>query len=486
MIKLPRIFITSISLFASLQAMNAASTYKWDADGDGSSGTPTTVTSGSGTWDTTSTLWNVSGSTDVAWVNGNAARFGSPAADVGTYTITVDASVTTLAAPSGGGDSLTFQTSEFTLTANSARTLDLSNGSINVAAGISAVIGNNINLTNVSGINSGSISESTLTLKSGSSLTSSNQSFGISDNLRVVVNTGATLSAPRILLSGTSTSDLIVDGGTVNVTGATLFVGLGSTSNGTGHLEINNGAVTATSATTSDGYLQFGPSSGTPSASTGGIVDLNGGTLTIAQILTKATNNAFLEATFNFNGGTLKAKTATSYSTTFMQGIDTANVRNGGAIIDTNGQSITIGQALVHSGIGGDNAIDGGLTKRGTGTLTLTAVNTFTGGISIEAGTLSINNAFINDSADVRLLTGTVFNLNFSATDTIGGLYIDGIAQNIGTYGSISSTADFKSALFTGSGLLNVTNYAIPEPSSTAALAGLLAIGVCTLRRRRG
>ena len=32
----------------------------------------------------------------------------------------------------------------------------------------------------------------------------------------------------------------------------------------------------------------------------------------------------------------------------------TVNVRNGGAIIDTNGSDVTIGQALTHSAIGGE------------------------------------------------------------------------------------------------------------------------------------
>ena len=47
-------------------------------------------------------------------------------------------------------------------------------------------------------------------------------------------------------------------------------------------------------------------------------------------------------------------------------------MRNGGAIVDTAGLNVTIGQALVHSAVVGDNATDGGLTKVGNGTLLLT------------------------------------------------------------------------------------------------------------------
>ena len=61
-------------------------------------------------------------------------------------------------------------------------------------------------------------------------------------------------------------------------------------------------------------------------------------------------------------------------------------VRNGGAKIDTAGFDVTIGEQLVHSTIGGDAAIDGGLTKEGNGILTLSAANTFTGAVVVNGG----------------------------------------------------------------------------------------------------
>ena len=48
-----------------------------------------------------------------------------------------------------------------------------------------------------------------------------------------------------------------------------------------------------------------------------------------------------------------------------------ANVRNGGAVIDTATFNVTIPQSLVHSNVQGDNAKDGGLTKNSDGTLIL-------------------------------------------------------------------------------------------------------------------
>lgn len=117
-----------------------------------------------------------------------------------------------------------------------------------------------------------------------------------------------------------------------------------------------------------------------------GTLNLDGGTLATARTITGGSVGA---SAFNFNGGTLKANAATmTLSTT----LGTVNVRNGGAVIDTNGFNVSIAEALRHSDIGGDAAIDGGLTKKGNGTLTLsgTEANSFTGMTRILAGELAL------------------------------------------------------------------------------------------------
>ncbi|MGC3958371.1 MAG: hypothetical protein QM813_10645 [Verrucomicrobiota bacterium] len=83
------------------------------------------------------------------------------------------------------------------------------------------------------------------------------------------------------------------------------------------------------------------------SANADGTYNLNGGTLWIAQV--RQGNAGATNAVFNFNGGTLKP---TGSSTTFMQGLLTANVQNGGAIIDTTNFNITIAQNLQAAGSG--------------------------------------------------------------------------------------------------------------------------------------
>ncbi len=74
-------------------------------------------------------------------------------------------------------------------------------------------------------------------------------------------------------------------------------------------------------------------------------------------------------------------------------------MRNGGAVIDSGANAVTIAQALTHSTISGDNATDGGLTKQGSGTLTLTAANTYTGQTTVNNGTLALTGGRIYNAA---------------------------------------------------------------------------------------
>ena len=108
---------------------------------------------------------------------------------------------------------------------------------------------------------------------------------------------------------------------------------------------------------------------------------ISGGFLTVAAsgALGSASN------TLEFNGGTLRATgTITSPSTRDVTMTSTG-------IIDTNGQAISIA-----GNIGGA----GGLTKNGTGTLTLSGTNTYGGITTVNAGTLAITKEASLDKQD--------------------------------------------------------------------------------------
>ncbi|HEX6963623.1 MAG TPA: autotransporter-associated beta strand repeat-containing protein [Lacipirellula sp.] len=100
------------------------------------------------------------------------------------------------------------------------------------------------------------------------------------------------------------------------------------------------------------------------------------------------------------------------------------------------------------------------LVKVGSGTLTLTGAKSYTGDTTVEAGTLSIDAAYLSDTADVYLLTGAMLNLSFAGADTIDSLFFNGVSEAVGTYGAIGSGATFERNYLTGTGLLQVTTQA--------------------------
>ena len=124
-----------------------------------------------------------------------------------------------------------------------------------------------------------------------------------------------------------------------------------------------------------------------------GEFNLNGRTLQVGTI--QSSNSAGI-ATFDFNGGTLVP--IDSQRITFSQNTSnpiSANVQAGGAVIDTNGATVTINVPLRHNPALGAT-LDGGLTKNGPGTLLLSKLPSssqlYTGPTTINGGTLRISN----------------------------------------------------------------------------------------------
>lgn len=109
-----------------------------------------------------------------------------------------------------------------------------------------------------------------------------------------------------------------------------------------------------------------------------------------------------------------------------------------------------------------NNAVDPAgivtVNKNGDGTWTLSGDNTYTGATSVNAGTLSITQPALADSAPVNISSSAVLNLSHASTDVIDRLFIGGIEQAPGTWGSLASSAPNKTARITGTGILSVSN----------------------------
>ncbi len=404
-----------------------AASLTWDAD-LGTAG----AQDGSGVWTTGSAGWTGT-SGNVNWATGDQATFGS--GTNGTYAITVGGPISTAAGNNVLGG-LNFLNSTYTLSAASAQTITLepaagATGVIRVTG--TAVIGNNVTVAKGGAAQTAIVGGGTLEVATGGTFRNSNTNANEVANGSTLRINGGTVTFQTSLVIGQFTGGwgtsgtLIVDAGSLTINTNNLNIGRsnGDVSVGT----LNSGTINVVA-----GNLNFGATATSTSS-----FNLNGGTLSVRRITDSNTTS-----TFNFNGGTLKA--SSSANADFMNGLDFAYVKLGGAIIDTNGQNLTIGQALL-DGTGG-----GGLTKNGGGNLTLSGNNTYAGTTTINSGTLTLGRSggTIANAAAVTVNGGA---LNVANSDTVGVVTL--------TSGEIS-----------GTGTLTGSFYDFRSGSVSAALAG--------------
>jgi autotransporter-associated beta strand protein len=222
--------------------------------------------------------------------------------------------------------------------------------------------------------------------------------------------------------------------------------------NGTFTLSHPSGVVNVTS-------LRLAENTGTLTGGTrriSGIFNLEDGTVAAGEIRLgdqTATDPAATTPAFNFSGGTI----------THLAGQDLAitdvpiNLTGTGIRVfnTADGQSITAATTTPVSG-------SGGITKTGTGTLSLQGANTYTGPTDVQAGTLAISNSFPNGSAftvdasaTLELANVTVIGppaldidgkLILTGPVAVGGplTSIPGTLTGVLQYGSITGTANLK------------------------------------------
>jgi fibronectin-binding autotransporter adhesin len=267
-------------------------------------------------------------------------------------------------------------------------------------------------------------------------------------NVNTVTNVGWVNSS--INFAGTNTVSIAGTGAQANAYGLSTMGGSGTLTFTTSIADkwMQWGGSTGFTGTVNIGTVgQTGVFSNLRLQSGGGGNNLSGVVLNIAgpTIISNRTGSG---ATATFQFGEIHATDPGSQLLPFFGGTASDAVWEIGAL---NGNSDFAG-LIVDSG-----TFRSHITKVGTGTLTLSNLNTYTGVTSVLGGTLSITQPYLGDTAEVRIATGSVFNLNFVGTDTIGGLQIAGAVQPIGTYGAPGSGATFTSSFFTGTGILSVT-----------------------------
>ncbi len=249
-----------------------------------------------------------------------------------------------------------------------------------------------------------------------------------------------------------------------NYTGGTI--GVSST------VRLNDGATVSGTGIIDNGVLQFNQTAGntlvisTPISGTGTLTLMNSGTLQLtgsnsytgvttllAGELTLGSANAIgSSGTIAFSGGALQATASntTDYSARF------SSADNQKYAIDSNSQDLTLASNLTSSG--------GSFTKLGSGTVTLTGVNTFTSG-SVQAGLLQGSAASLATSGTFGVAAGTEVRFTGNATDSWAGLMAgSGTFTKLGA-GTLTLTGSTPSANSTGT--LLISNGAVQATTDT-------------------
>ncbi len=230
--------------------------------------------------------------------------------------------------------------------------------------------------------------------------------------------------------------------GTYNFSGGTLAepnneeIGYG----GTGTFNQSGGAHTV-------GNLVLGGQAGG-----NGEFVLGGGTLIVHGI-----SGGPGTSTFNLNGGSLLAN---GNNVAFFHGISITIVQSGGALVNTAGNNVGIAQSLLHDPTLGAT-VDGGLTKSGAGTLTLSGVSTFTGGTTLAAGAIQI-------AAPTMISSGviTAGPIGVATLTLAGGTFQDdGTTRTVPNNVAMTSDFAFSSS---ASGSLVFDSSGLTTPSTVA------------------
>lgn len=228
----------------------------------------------------------------------------------------------------------------------------------------------------------------------------------------ITMSTGS--PAFTLVLDGTAAAATLTFEGaglTNNATTTVNFVVTGSAGNPSG-VTFNNSASAGTRAIytlNADGFARF---TGTSTGGTASFLANAGSTFDISQLSGAGMSVGLISGAGSFRLGSKKLT------------------------IGTNNTSTTVSGVIADGGLGG--GVGGSLTKVGTATLTLAGANTFTGGTTLDSGTLIVN----NNSA---LGTGTLTITSASGATTLGSTVNNTtISNTIVLQGDVSvSTAGF-------------------------------------------
>ncbi|TWB37238.1 autotransporter-associated beta strand repeat-containing protein [Nitrospirillum pindoramense] len=378
-------------------------------------------------------------------------------------------------------------------TLNIAGAGSLGSGSVTLAGGTllingAATIASNIAVT----------ASSTLQVASGNAATLSGVISGSTGTLTLTTGTGTN---DGLTLSGANTYT-----GAISISAGTVTASGGSAIADTSAVTVASGATLALAASETIGSLS---GAGTVSlgsfntltagddntdtsfsgaiTGTGGLTKTGTGTLTLSGTSTYTGATTISAGEIMVSGGSAiadsSAVTVASGATLQLEASnETVGSLAGAGTVTLNGGTLTTGgnnTSTTFSGVLQDGGIDGGLTKAGTGTFTLSGANTYTGTTTISAGKL--------EAASSGALGSSTGGTTIASAGTL--LIDDGvtIADAVSTAGNGSLTLNTSTGSATVSGNVTLTADARVNVNGTGTLTlGGTVGGAYTLYKNVG
>jgi len=347
----------------------------------------------------------------------------------------------------------------------------VSDGHFNMSGGEVNVGGNfevgHLGLSATNGTSDATIAGGTLNvetdLKVGFAGTNTTAIMTVKDGATVNV---ASTNGTRWVVIGqwdpTGPSTLILsNGATLNLNDGTDI--MFKTENNTGPRMLTVDGSTINGDTNGGSYMNL-QNNGTPGGTS--TLNIRNGAVVAVDAIVGYTND-----TVNFDNGTLKATANDPY---FLGDNMTINIGSGGVTFDTDGHTNTVRGELL------DGSSGGGMTKRGTGSLSLIGGFNYTGSTRLEQGSLSLDTGASPACGSMVISNGTT--LSFDTANGDGTLEINGDVNFYGTttlnvnYGAGASPVEVATALgynVTSSGgtcTINVTGTALEVGTYTLFL----------------
>ncbi|MBQ6008798.1 MAG: autotransporter-associated beta strand repeat-containing protein [Kiritimatiellae bacterium] len=308
----------------------------------------------------------------------------------------------------------------YTSPKNGSHTFILNNGTISLAAQLYlsyySTAGNTLTfiqnggrITSTGGLNCGYCGGSTMNVSTLFEMNGGTAYF----------NTYFRMGSSKVSNRDAQTCRLVMNGGTLAFGGDAAFAYLSTGLTNQGALDLNGGLMAVT------GTVDFASYNGDKVT-----LRLNPGATFRANAIKQTATTA--ETAFYGNGGTFQPICKTAAGQTLNAAFSLYSSTNG-LVVDTsatlNGVAYTIAQPVLHDPAL-DAAADGGLVKRGAGTLTLTGANTYTGGTVVEGGILALSGAgTLGTGGGLAVANGAICDLGGTA-QAVGDVTASGLVRN--------------------------------------------------------